>query len=201
MFLKLFFIQEEERHSRDITSEVSFNEWFSWNREEQLVSISTSQDLSLFIETFNCGEKYLTTIDLQTNVPLNKDIYIFSLQECLHPTKSIKAIQQYLNTNHDYLIQSQSIGCNWKILGYHGTITIIVAVKKTVVEAFNPSTQNTVYEGFNLGCCRLGNKGGAAISLRFPSYSLLVVACHFSSDLKVFPSIEFFESIGAISSR
>lgn len=156
-------------------------------RDEQNVAMTASQDLSVFIETFNCGEKFITKMDLENIVPLNKDLYIFSLQECLHPKKSIKAISEYLNSNKDYLIQEKSIGNNWKFLGYHGTITVVVAVKKAVVESLNPSTQNTVYEGFNLGCCHLGNKGGVAISLRFPSYSLLVVACHFSSDLKVFP--------------
>lgn len=158
-------------------------------REDIAPASKSGSDYAVFIETFNCGEKYLAEIDLKNTVPLQKDIYIFSLQECFKPDKSLKAISNYLNTNNEYSIQSQSIGSNWKFLGYHGTITVIVAVRRMILCAFNPSLNNTVYEGFNLGFTRLGNKGSAAISIRLPNYSILAIACHFSSDLKVLDGV------------
>ena len=157
----------------------------SSNHSEDITAASkSSRDYTLFVQTFNCGEKYLTELDMTNNVPLDKDIYIFSLQECFKPDKSVKAVSSFLKSQ-EYVIYSKSIGCNWKIVGYHGTITAIVAVRKSIVCTFHPDSNTTVYEGFNLGFTRLGNKGSAAVSLRLPNYSLLVIASHYSSDLKV----------------
>ena len=154
-------------------------------REDIGKTAGFGRDYSLFIQTFNCGEKYLSEIDLTNNIPFDKDIYIFSLQECFYPEKSIKAITSYLNKNGEYTLQTQSIGCNWKIVGYHGTITVIALVRTSILCSFNPILNRSVYEGFNLGFTRLGNKGSAAISIRLPNYLLLVIASHYSSDLKV----------------
>ena len=124
--------------------------------------------------------------DLIHHVPEGKDIYLFSLQECISPTKSIKAINEFVNSKkQEYFIQSESIGSRLKILGYHGTITIVAAVRKSIASPFTVIAPSTVYEGFNLGICRLGYKGSVCISLRFGHHSLLFVGSHFASDLKV----------------
>lgn len=123
-------------------------------------------------------------MDMLNNVPADKDIYVFSLQECLKPAKSVKAVAAFLK-NQEYTILTKSIGCSWKLVGYHGSITAIVAVRTSLLYTFNPISNSTVYEGFNLGFTRLGNKGSAAVSIRLPNYTLLVIANHYSSDLKV----------------
>lgn len=168
------------------------------SREEVKKGPTSGNDYSIFIETFNCGEKNLNEMDFQNIVPLNQDIYIFSLQECMKVKRSLKAISRYLNSSNEYTIQMQSIGSDFKLVGYHGVISIIVAVRTSILCSFNPSLDNTVYEGFNLYCTRLGNKGAAAISIRLPHYSLLAIASHFSSDLKVLNWFMLF-TIGTIS--
>ena len=145
-----------------------------------------ARDVSVFVETFNCGEKWITDVDLNHYVPKGKDIYVFSLQECMKANASVNAIRHYLASDeNDYQIELQSIGGTVKLLGYHGTITVIVAVKKSVVNRFNPSVPYRVCEGFGFRSFRFGNKGSVAIQLRLANQTLLVIASHFASDLKV----------------
>lgn len=144
------------------------------------------KDLSILVHSFNCGEKFLSFSDLVRYVPEGKDVYLFSLQECMSPAKSIQAIDEFVNSKkQEYWIQSESIGSRLKILGYHGMITVVAAVRKSIVSPFSNLSPSTVYEGLNLGICRLGNKGSVGISLRFGRHSLLFVGSHFASDLKV----------------
>lgn len=155
-------------------------------RSELAVNPCESKDLSVFVESFNCGEKWITDVDLRNYVPKDKDIYVFSLQECMKPESSISAIRKLLDAFDDsYLLKHQSIGGKAKLLGYHGTITVIVAVRKSVIHNFIPSTPSQVYEGFGFSTFRCGNKGSVAVRLRLANQTLLVIASHFSSDLKV----------------
>ena len=144
------------------------------------------KNLSIIVHSFNCGEKYLSLMDLTNLLPEGKDVYLFSLQECMSPAKSIQAVNEFVNSkSQEYFIRSESIGSRLKILGYHGTITVVAAVRKSIASDFTVLSPSTVYEGFNLGVCRLGNKGSVGISLRFGRHSLLFVGSHFASDLRV----------------
>lgn len=145
----------------------------------------TPQDLSVFVFSFNCGEKAISEIDLKNGIPENKDIYIFSLQECMNTRKSIKAITKTLNPTNEYVIEWHAIGSRLRLLGFHGDISIITLVKHTILERFSVCTGSEVCRGFDLGVCRLGNKGSAAVSLRIGNKSILAIAVHFASDLKV----------------
>ena len=144
------------------------------------------KDMSVFVESFNCGEKWLADMDLRNYVPKDKDIYVFSLQECMKPEVSISAIRKLVDSFDDsYLLKHNSIGGRAKLLGYHGTITVIVVVRKSIIHRFIPSIPSQVYEGFGFSTFRCGNKGSVAVRLRLANQTLLVVASHFSSDLKV----------------
>ena len=143
------------------------------------------QDLSVFVFSFNCGEKSISEIDLKNGIPENRDLYIFSLQECLNTRKSIKAITKTLNHNNEYVVEWHSIGSRLRLLGFHGDISIITLVRSTVLERFSLCTGSEVCRGFNVGVCKLGNKGSAAVALRIGNKTLLAIAVHFASDLKV----------------
>ena len=143
-------------------------------------------DIHLFTYSFNCGSKYLSLIDLRNLIPEGKDVYLFALQECKSPAKSIQAINDFLNsTTSNYIIHEQSIGSSFTWLGYHGTITMIVAVKAHLVSPLSFACCPSLGMGLNIRVCRLGNKGSVGIWLRFAHHSLFFVSNHFASDLNV----------------
>lgn len=145
----------------------------------------TPDELSLFVFSFNCGEKSITEIDLKNGIPENKDIYIFSLQECMNTRGSMKAISNTLNRGDEYVVEWHAIGSRLRWLGFHGDISIIVFVRKSVLERFSLCTGSEVCRGFNLGVCKLGNKGSVGVTIRIGNTSILAIAVHFASDLKV----------------
>ena len=151
------------------------------------VAVNTAPtDIHIFTYSFNCGSKYISLIDLRNLIPEGKDVYLFALQECKSPAKSIQAINDFLNSAHsNYFIHEQSIGSSFTWLGYHGMITMIVAVKTHLVSPLSFACHPSLGMGLDLRVCRLGNKGSVGVWLQFAHHSLFFVSNHFASDLNV----------------
>ena len=143
------------------------------------------RDISIFVESYNCGEKWLTEIDVRNVIPEGKDVYIISLQECMNSSKSVSSLLSLLSPNGEYVVETYSIGSYWRWLGFHGNVTIIALVRKSILNNFCLRPGSKARMGLNLGVCRLGNKGSVAITMRIGGQVIMAIAAHFSSDLKV----------------
>ena len=152
--------------------------------------------LSVFVSTWNMGEGALTQEALKAWIPLGRDVYAVSVQECLAPEALREAVASRLG--EEYIPLDHGIGNANTSLGFHGFIYVAVFVHQRLVAngvaLVSAATRREVRLGRNLVVTRAANKGAVAVilPLRVPDSSgqltrlssLVFVGCHLASDSK-----------------
>jgi hypothetical protein len=132
-------------------------------------SLASFALLKVFSGTWNLGERKgpVPQEAMMAWLPSGQDIYAVCAQECVDMRQFTQDVCERLGPS--FLVVSGSIGSSATMLGYHGHILLIVAVRQALVEVgiarCAEARVKTVQLGKQLPTGRAANKGAVAITL------------------------------------
>ncbi|RMX63063.1 hypothetical protein DD238_006196 [Peronospora effusa] len=153
-----------------------------------------AKKIVIFTSTFNMGEKDVNESELCEWIPLEQDVYVIGVQECMDLADfQIKILRHLVSgSTSRYVRYSREIGKRATALGYHGYIALCIFVRATAVssgrfrmrhrQSSNKKAQEVFCGKSLLVFGRASNKGAVGMSFRFDDTSFAFATCHLASD-------------------
>ncbi|CAI5746712.1 unnamed protein product [Peronospora destructor] len=186
-------VNQEEHSPSYLTWHQRLQKRFSLHHASS-TSPMESKKIVIFTSTFNMGEKDVNESELCEWIPLEHDVYVIGVQECMDLADfQIKILRHLVSgSTSKYVHYSREIGKRATALGYHGYIALCIFVRATAVssgrfrmhhrQSSNKNAQE-VFRGKSLLVFgRASNKGAVGMSFRFDDTSFAFATCHLASD-------------------